>query len=386
MRNWLRDRFGRRKEQKETGTLPDPGLMENDKKHSPAGDAGQSEASLLPGETRRERAGEAPKEHPQHSAESRPPRAAAPRVEEAAEDEGDDGGGEGGNETEGAAAGGEESRSGRSRRRRRGRGGKGRRGDRPAGGDGAAPVREKPLQPTMDHLSGVPGAPAEEAPAEAAPERTRNRRDRGERGERRRDREREPRPAAVPAEAAEGEEPAVAGAPRKSKGVVVLSIGLPGSGKSSWFKRHNITPLSSDQLRFLLFDDETDQRLPDLVFSNLRSMLRARLVAKRPMSYVDATNLTPHDRQTWIKMAHDYGYEAHAVYFDVPLEVCLTRNQTRKRQVEDDVLQKMAAKIKAPTFEEGFTKITVVRVKRKPDEAAPEETPVGEAAETESEA
>ena len=37
-----------------------------------------------------------------------------------------------------------------------------------------------------------------------------------------------------------------------SKGVVVLAIGLPGSGKSSWFKRHNITPLSSDLLRALL--------------------------------------------------------------------------------------------------------------------------------------
>ena len=30
-----------------------------------------------------------------------------------------------------------------------------------------------------------------------------------------------------------------------SKGMVVLAIGLPGSGKSSWFKRHNITALSS---------------------------------------------------------------------------------------------------------------------------------------------
>src|SRR5271156_5336561 len=33
---------------------------------------------------------------------------------------------------------------------------------------------------------------------------------------------------------------------RPPKGVVVLAIGLPGSGKSSWFKRHNVVPLSSD--------------------------------------------------------------------------------------------------------------------------------------------
>ena len=159
--------------------------------------------------------------------------------------------------------------------------------------------------------------------------------------------------------------------PKKYKGVVVLSIGLPGSGKSSWFKRNNITPLSSDLLRGLLFDDPNEQRFQDLVFSNLRSLLRARLVARRPMNYVDATNLSPHERQGWIKLAHDYGYEVHAVYFDVPLEVCLDRNRKRQRVVAEDVMRRMSAKLQPPTFEEGFTKITNVRVKKKEGEDAP---------------
>ena len=152
---------------------------------------------------------------------------------------------------------------------------------------------------------------------------------------------------------------------RPSKGVVILAIGLPGSGKSSWFKRHKITPLSSDLLRAILFDDATEQRFQDLVFSNLRSLLKARLIARRPTNYVDATNLTPHERQGWIKLAKDYGYETQAVFFDVPLEVCLERNKKRERVVEEDVMGRMASKLKAPTFEEGFSKITVVRVKAK---------------------
>jgi predicted kinase len=155
-----------------------------------------------------------------------------------------------------------------------------------------------------------------------------------------------------------------------SKGVVVLAIGLPGSGKSSWFKRHEITPLSSDLLRALLFDDATEQRFQDLIFSNLRSMLKARLIARRPTNYVDATNLTPHERQSWIKLAKDYGYEAQAVFFDVPVEVCLERNQRRQRIVPEDVMRRMAAKLRTPTFQEGFTKITVVKVKKKEGEAA----------------
>jgi predicted kinase len=152
---------------------------------------------------------------------------------------------------------------------------------------------------------------------------------------------------------------------RAPKGVVVLAIGLPGSGKSSWFKRHNVVPLSSDMVRSLLFDDVREQRFQDLVFSNLRSMLKARLIARRPMNYVDATNLTPHERHSWIKLAKDYGYEVQAVLFDVPLEVCLERNQKRQRVVAEDVMRRMSAKLRAPTFDEGFSKITVVRVKQK---------------------
>jgi predicted kinase len=157
--------------------------------------------------------------------------------------------------------------------------------------------------------------------------------------------------------------------PRPPKGSVILAIGLPGSGKSSWFKRHNITPLSSDVVRMLLFDDAQEQRFQDLVFSNLRSMLKARLIARRPLNYVDATNLTPHERHSWIKLAKDYGYEVQAVFFDVPVEVCLERNRRRERSVDEDVMRRMAAKLKAPTFEEGFSKVTVVRVKKKDGEA-----------------
>jgi predicted kinase len=162
----------------------------------------------------------------------------------------------------------------------------------------------------------------------------------------------------------------VAAAQRPPKGIVVLAIGLPGSGKSSWFKRHDVVPLSSDMVRSLLFDDVREQRFQDLVFSNLRSMLKARLIAKRPTNYVDATNLTPQERQHWIKLAKDYQYEVHAVFFDVPLEVCVERHQRRDRVVPEDVMRRMAAKLKPPTFEEGFAKITVVRVKKKESEAS----------------
>ena len=151
--------------------------------------------------------------------------------------------------------------------------------------------------------------------------------------------------------------------PQAPKGYVVLAIGLPGSGKTTWFGRRGVTPLSSDLLRNILFDDVEEQRYQGLVFSTLRSLLLARLKAHMPWNYVDATNLSVHERRQWIKMAKSFGYEVQAVFFDVPLEVCLERNRQRDRSVSEDVMRKMAEKLKPPMFEEGFEKITVVRVK-----------------------
>lgn len=149
-----------------------------------------------------------------------------------------------------------------------------------------------------------------------------------------------------------------------------MAIGLPGAGKSTYFARKGIVPLSSDLIRELLYDNAGDQRHPEWVFAVLRDLLRHRLAAGAQTTYIDATNLSRHFRRSFLQIAQEFGCAAEALYFDVPMEVCLERNRRRgrvagsaqdARDVPEDILRRMSRQVEPPTREEGFARIVVVR-------------------------
>jgi len=144
------------------------------------------------------------------------------------------------------------------------------------------------------------------------------------------------------------------------QGVVVLAVGLPGSGKSTWFARQGIVPLSTDLIRKLLLDDETDQSQQPQVFGTLFDLLRRRLAIGRRVTYIDATNLSRAERRSFFRIGDEFGYALEAVFFDVPPKVCAERNRARSRVVPPEVMEAFARKLRPPSYAEGFRRITVV--------------------------
>ena len=142
---------------------------------------------------------------------------------------------------------------------------------------------------------------------------------------------------------------------------IVVLVGLPGSGKSTYLERLGITPISSDAIRQLLADDATDQTIHGRVFATIRYLVRQRLAIGRPVTHVDATHLIPDERRPYLKIAQGYGCQIEALFFDVPLQVCLERNRARARVVPEDAMRAMAAKLVPPSVDEGFSRVAVVR-------------------------
>ena len=154
---------------------------------------------------------------------------------------------------------------------------------------------------------------------------------------------------------------------------LVVLVGLPASGKSTWLHDNQLFALSSDAVREMLTGDVTDQSINRLVFQTLRQLAAARVRAGVDLTYIDSTALTPWERRCWIRFGELHDCPVEAVYFDVPLAECKRRNALRPRVVPENILDRMAARLVAPSLAEGFTRVSTIA--DTPTTAAPAQAP-----------
>jgi protein phosphatase len=143
---------------------------------------------------------------------------------------------------------------------------------------------------------------------------------------------------------------------------LVVLIGSSGSGKSTFARDHfgAYETLSSDYFRGLVSNDENDQAATNAAFEALRFVAGKRLDAGL-LTVIDATNVQPEARRSFVQLARDHDVLPVAIVLDVPESVCVERNATRTdRRFGANVIKRQQDQLRRSTKflgKEGFRKV-----------------------------
>jgi predicted kinase len=131
----------------------------------------------------------------------------------------------------------------------------------------------------------------------------------------------------------------------------VIFIGIPGSGKSTFF-----------QERFI--DSHVRINLDMLKTRNREKILvEACIQAKQPF-VVDNTNITASERKKYISLARQAGFLVIGYYFQANLAAALNRNQLRsgKAIIPAKAVIARHHQLQIPEYAEGFDQLYFVRI------------------------
>jgi predicted kinase len=131
----------------------------------------------------------------------------------------------------------------------------------------------------------------------------------------------------------------------------VIFIGLPASGKSTFYRRRFAATHAHINLDTL----KTRPRE--------RTFLHECIAAGRPF-VVDNTNLTAADRARYIPTARAAGYRVIGYAFESIISDCLERNaqRTGRQRVPNVAIHAGARRLEPPSHEEGFDELYTVRI------------------------
>lgn len=155
--------------------------------------------------------------------------------------------------------------------------------------------------------------------------------------------------------------------------ILVLMVGVPGSGKSTWIQ-NNLTDkdvwVSRDAIRYNLLEEDDDyfakeNEVIELFINNINNMLNKNF----RYVYADATHLHPKGRAQLLNNLKIKPDAIYAVYIDTPLNITLERNAQRegRARVPDDVIKRMYRSVSLPTARENINTLFFVNKEGKID-------------------
>ncbi len=129
----------------------------------------------------------------------------------------------------------------------------------------------------------------------------------------------------------------------KLKNVLILTVGLPRSGKSTWAKEQSLPIVNPDSIRLALHGHNFISEAEGFVWETAYLMAKSLFIAGHDSVIIDATNITERSRNTW-----KYKFpncEIIHKYFKTEKEICIERAKLGGKEYLIPVIERMSKQI-----------------------------------------
>jgi predicted kinase len=133
---------------------------------------------------------------------------------------------------------------------------------------------------------------------------------------------------------------------------VILTVGLPRSGKSTWSMQQNVPVVNRDSIRLALHGKDYVQSAEAFVSKVEELMVKSLLVAGHPKIIIDATHTTVAYRNRWTRVLKDMNVDIKYKEFLTDADICKSRAKDTGKLYLLPVIAKMTQAFVSLTDEE----------------------------------
>lgn len=122
------------------------------------------------------------------------------------------------------------------------------------------------------------------------------------------------------------------------KPTLVIPVGLPRAGKSTWALKQNHPVVSPDAIRLAMYGEDFRRELEDWVWMHAKLMVKALFKTGYNVVILDATNTRKVQRDDW----KSDDWQRKFYIFDTPVDVCKQRASDTNKPELVSVIEIMA--------------------------------------------
>lgn len=147
---------------------------------------------------------------------------------------------------------------------------------------------------------------------------------------------------------------------------LILTIGLPGSGKSTYVNDHFIKVKSGYQILCLddvrlAMGDIFNRKTEDIIIAMHNIMARAFMERGLNIIVDDSANISKKVVEYWRELAEEYQYSTKGIFFNISIEECM-RRKCGKNKLTKEIYERMYNQLEElrPVMEDYFDLFEVV--------------------------